>query len=54
MALLAIGTASLSAQRRGHIKAAQTPEKEMCIQLYSIRDVIGTPELYAKNHVASK
>ncbi len=25
-------------------------EKEMAVQLYSVRDLIGSPELYAKNH----
>lgn len=27
------------------------PKKEMALQLYSIREVIGSPENYAKNHV---
>ena len=27
------------------------PKKEMALQLYSIREVIGSPEAYAKNHV---
>ena len=30
---------------------AAKPKKEMALQLYSIRDVIGTPEKYAANHV---
>lgn len=32
-------------------EAAQMPNKEIGLQLYSIRDVIGNPELYAANHV---
>jgi len=27
-----------------------SPEKEMAVQLYSLRSLIGTPELFAKNH----
>lgn len=29
----------------------ELPKKEMCLQLYSIRDLIGDAQLYAKNHV---
>ena len=33
-------------------KASQLPvKKDFSVQLYSIRDVIGNPDLYAKNHV---
>ena len=28
----------------------KAPEKDMVIQLYSARDLIGKPELYAQNH----
>jgi len=31
--------------------ASAKPKKEMALQLYSIREVIGSPENYAKNHV---
>ncbi len=51
MALLAVGITTVSAQRRGQRNRVQPQKKEMCIQLYSLRDVIGNPELYAKNHV---
>ena len=33
------------------LPVAAKPKKEMALQLYSIRDVIGTPEKYAANHV---
>ena len=33
-------------------KPAALPEKEMCLQLYSIREIIGSPEQYAANHEA--
>ena len=29
----------------------ELPKKEMCLQLYSIRDLIGDAQTYAKNHV---
>ena len=32
-------------------KKEKLPSKEMGLQLYSIRTLIGNPELYAKNHV---
>ncbi|MBQ6433210.1 MAG: sugar phosphate isomerase/epimerase [Bacteroidaceae bacterium] len=33
------------------VSMSAKPKKQMALQLYSIREVIGTPELYAKNHV---
>lgn len=33
------------------LTAIALPKKEMALQLYSIRDVIGSPEKYAQNHV---
>ena len=35
----------------GATMAKKLPEKQMMIQLYSVRELIGSPELYAKNHV---
>ncbi len=35
----------------GNNKDKEPVRKEISVQLYSIRDVIGNPELYAKNHV---
>lgn len=29
----------------------EAPHKEMAVQMYSVRQLLGTPELYAKNHV---
>ncbi|MDD4759747.1 MAG: TIM barrel protein [Bacteroidaceae bacterium] len=47
LSLLAIFLGSFAAPA----KTAPLPKKNMCLQLYSIRDLIGSPELYAKNHV---
>ena len=30
----------------------QLPKKDLCLQLYSLRQLIGNPELYAQNHEA--
>lgn len=48
--LLAAGIVPASAAKPKARKAA-LPKKEMMLQLYSIRDVLGNPDLYAKNHV---
>lgn len=52
MALVALPAAAQQ-QRHGNKARVrqQRPQKEMALQLYSIRDVIGNPDLYAKNHV---
>ena len=34
----------------GCCQSPAAPEKEMSVQLYSARDLIGSAELYAKNH----
>ena len=34
----------------GCCQNTEVPEKDMVIQLYSARDLIGKPELYAQNH----
>lgn len=48
--LLILTIMPASAQRRS--RRAMAPQKEMCLQLYSIRDTLGDPGKYAKNHVA--
>ena len=35
----------------GCCQNAAAPKKDMAVQLYSARDLIGSPELYAQNHV---
>ena len=35
----------------GCCQNAEAPKKDMAVQLYSARDLIGSPELYAQNHV---
>ena len=34
------------------IEGKKLPKKEMAIQLYSIRELIGDPQKFAQNHVA--
>ena len=49
--LLLLGTAGMSAQNRRAGNSMRTlPKKEMCLQLYSIRSLIGDAEKYAQNH----
>jgi sugar phosphate isomerase/epimerase len=47
LSLMAIFLGSLAVPA----KTVALPKKNMCLQLYSIRELIGSPELYAKNHV---
>lgn len=50
--LLAVVAASAQAPVRRMPRMIKTMPKNMCLQLYSIRDTIGNPEKYARNHVA--
>jgi len=49
--MLLAGSLTMSAQRRVHRRQQQMPRKEMALQLYSLRDLIGDPAKYAQNHV---
>jgi sugar phosphate isomerase/epimerase len=49
--LLVAGSLTMSAAQRTRRPVAKQQKKEMMLQLYSIRDVLGNAELYAKNHV---
>ena len=49
--LLIFGTISIYAQRSNVYRLRTTPKKEMCIQLYSLRTLIGDASTYAQNHV---
>lgn len=51
IALAFIGTSVSFAQKRTRVQQNAMPQKEMCLQLYSIRDKIGDADKYAKNHV---
>lgn len=51
MALLLVGSGVVYGQRRAHRQHRLMPNKEMALQLYSVRDLIGDAEKYAKNHV---
>ncbi len=49
--LAAAGSITMMAAQRSRHSAIKQQRKEMMIQLYSIRDLIGDSALYAKNHV---
>lgn len=51
IALMLLGSTTTFAQRRGRMQRRVLPQKEMALQLYSIREVIGDADKYAKNHV---
>ena len=51
--MLLTSVVSVSAQQRRRPARRQMVKKEMALQLYSIREVIGDAENYAKNHVAT-
>lgn len=50
VALLATGVTTISAQPRGQHRRAQFQQKDICVQLYSVRDIMGNDEKYAQNH----
>uniref|UniRef100_A0AB33JKR1 Sugar phosphate isomerase/epimerase n=1 Tax=Prevotella sp. GTC17262 TaxID=3236797 RepID=A0AB33JKR1_9BACT len=50
LALLLIGSGMVYGQRRPRPQRQFMPAKEMALQLYSIRDLIGDAEKYAQNH----
>lgn len=51
---LILSVVAVSAQGQNRRRAAQMRpiHKQMCLQLYSIRDTLGNAKQYAKNHVA--
>lgn len=49
--LMLLGSTAAFAQRRGRMQRRVLPQKEMALQLYSIREVLGDADKYAKNHV---
>lgn len=51
IALMFLGSTTAFAQRRGRMQRRVLPQKEMALQLYSIREVLGDADKYAKNHV---
>ena len=51
IAFMMLGTTATFSQRRGNVQRQMAPQKEMALQLYSIRDLIGDADKYAKNHV---
>ena len=51
--MLLTSVVSVSAQQRRRNFRRQMVKKEMALQLYSIRDLIGNPEKYAQNHVST-
>ncbi|MGI6242553.1 MAG: sugar phosphate isomerase/epimerase family protein [Prevotella sp.] len=48
--LLTAVSLTASGQRRGQRRHLPMPQKEMALQLYSLRDMIGDADKYAKNH----
>ena len=51
IALFLFGTSAFAQPQRGNKGRRAVVKKEMALQLYSIRDLVGNPETYAKNHV---
>ena len=51
--MLVTSVISVSAQQRRRPHRRQIVKKEMALQLYSIREVVGNAETYAKNHEAT-
>lgn len=50
---LVLASAALSACSKDNAEQQAAPEKDMCLQLYSIREVIGDSAKYADNHEAA-
>ncbi len=48
--LMMLGTTAIFAQKGGKGQHKVLPEKKMALQLYSIRELIGDADKYAKNH----